>query len=97
MEVVRRSVLTKYSDWEYEEEYRLVSWEPDGAPGLPLKNKKFFFPPEMLKAVIFGCRIGEDHKELIKGWCQKRKNKVELRQAKLSDTVYNLEIETLQS
>jgi len=91
------SVATKYTEWEYEQEYRLVSNEPNGPDHLPVKGKKFTFPPEMLKAVIFGCHISKDHKELIKGWCKRRKNKVELRQAKLSDTVYELDIENLSS
>jgi len=91
------SVSTKYKDWKYEQEYRLVSNEPNGLNHLPVKDKKLTFPPEMLKAVIFGCRMSEDHKELIKGWCEKRKNKIELRQAKLSDTVYDLDIENLSS
>lgn len=97
MEVLYHSALTKMTDWKYEEEYRLLSMEPNEPMALPVENKKLIFPTEMLVAVIFGCRISDNDKKLIEGWCLKRKNKIELREAKLSDTEYKLEIEVLGS
>ncbi len=97
MEILYHSALTKFTDWKYEEEYRLLSMEPNEPMALSVKNKKLTFPAEMLVAVIFGCRMSEDDRKLIEGWCQERENKVELRQAKLSDTEYKLEIESLGS
>ena len=92
IEILRHSALVKYTDWKYEQEYRLVSMEPNEPEALPVKSKKFVFPPDMLSAVIFGCRISKPDTELIVEWCQQRGGNVQLKQAVLSDTKYDLTI-----
>lgn len=92
-EILRASILTKYTDWKYEKEYRLVSMEPNVPNALPIRNKKYVFPPELLVGVILGCRIRESDRQLIAEWCSNRvDHPVTLRKAVLSESEYELQI-----
>lgn len=83
------AVTTKAKHWEYEEEWRI----PDFKEGPGLKK----FPPDLLVGVIFGCRMSEMHKELIRGWCFDRQPIPKFYQAREVSERYAIEIEELQT
>jgi len=58
-----RRILTKYSGWKYEKEWRAMN-VPEKGPGSANIN----FPPDSLTALIFGCRTADSHKRLIQDW-----------------------------
>ncbi len=72
--ITKVSILTKYSGWNYEEEYRLVSKEPGYPDGLEVTNKKWIFPENMLIGVILGNKISESDQALVNQWCDGRPN-----------------------
>jgi hypothetical protein len=94
--LLKASILTKSSDWSYEEEYRLVSAEPGNDELLSVSNKKFVFPPNLLTAVIFGAQMeAKDRKQLIK-WADQGETSPTYREATLSATKYELEIRPIE-
>jgi uncharacterized protein len=46
----------------------------------------------LLVGVIFGCRMVEDHKDLIREWCTNRQAGVSFYQAQEASRTYSLEI-----
>lgn len=70
---VSLTFLTKYREWEYEYEWRIVDHE--NGPG-PRE-----YPCELLRSVTFGLRIKEEHKAQIMKWLKKRSHPVKLYQA----------------
>tara|TARA_R110000868_G_scaffold110955_1_gene299961 strand:+ start:303 stop:1070 length:768 start_codon:yes stop_codon:yes gene_type:complete len=79
-----RALLTKSSHWEYEKEWRILDYE--NGPGIK------HFPPEILHGVIFGCRMTEQNKGRIRGWCERRAQPVKFYQAKERLREYALDI-----
>ncbi len=79
--------LSKSKKWEYERECRLII--PHTA------NTVHPFPEELLKGVIFGCRMDEDYKIFFREWAKKRKRSPPLRfyQAKEKEKEYGLDID----
>jgi hypothetical protein len=69
-EKVELSFLTKFTDWSYEREWRIV--DHDGGP----RSREY--PSEPLKSVSFGLRMKDEHKAKIKGWLGKRRTPVHL-------------------
>ena len=67
------SFLTKFTDWSYEREWRII--DHDAGPG----HREY--PPELLKSVIFGLRMKDENKVLIKKWLGARRAPVRLYQA----------------
>lgn len=65
--------LTKYYDWAYEKEWRIVV--PGGA------SRHLGYPSEQLKSVTFGIRMPESEKADIRGWLGRREHPVPLYQA----------------
>jgi len=65
--------LTKFSDWSYEREWRIIDHDAD--PG------SRDYPSELLKSVTFGVRMKDEHKALIKKWLAIRSTPVQLYQA----------------
>jgi len=90
--VVDNSILVKYSDWEYENEYRLVSREPNYPELIPVHNKKWSFPPEMLLGVIFGYKISASDRQLIENMCKGRSGDFYYKKAVLHDDTFVLKI-----
>ncbi|WKN22001.1 DUF2971 domain-containing protein [Azotobacter vinelandii] len=70
---VALSFLTKFTDWSYEKEWRII--DHDAGPG----SREY--PSELLKSVIFGLRMKDEHKVLIKKWLGARRTPVRLYQA----------------
>lgn len=73
---VTRIFTTKAKDWEYEEEWRIVTSEP-GA----LK-----FDPHFLKGVTFGIRTADSHRAQIIEIAKRNNPEVWFQQAKRSET-----------
>ena len=78
-----KACLTKASGWSYEKEWRMVDFSGPG----PRK-----FPARFLNSVIFGCKMKDDHKQLIRKWCEGRDRAVTFHEARISARSYSLEI-----
>ena len=70
---VALSFLTKFTDWSYEREWRVI--DHDAGPG----SREY--PPELLKGIIFGLRMKDEDKVLIKKWLGARRAPVRFYQA----------------
>lgn len=74
--------LTKYTSWSYEQEWRIIDFK-DG-PGL------HSYPPELLKSVIFGLRMTESNKTLIREWVKRRGHPIQFFQAIQDDRKFSI-------
>ena len=81
---LEKTLLTKSKNWEYEQEWRIIDHEKK--PGIQR------FPQHLLVGVIFGCRMSEDHKGLIREWCANRKTSISFYQAREASGTYSLDI-----
>lgn len=77
--------LTKYTSWAYEQEWRVVDFQK--GPGLRE------YPAELLKSVIFGLRMSEPHKALIREWINRRGLPVRLFQATRDERKFSIELQ----
>lgn len=75
--------LTKAKQWEYEKEWRMA---------LPGATGSYKFPSHCLTGIIFGCRMLEKHKEMIREWCRNRKPTIKYYEARESEDSYSLNI-----
>jgi hypothetical protein len=92
-EILRNSVLVKFSDWSYEEEFRLVSEsEPNFEYALPVINKIMKFPSDMLIGVIYGCKISDSDRLLLENLCNNYSTKLYKKQAVLNDDRFLMKI-----
>jgi len=73
MDKVALTFLTKFTDWSYEEEWRII--DHDNGPG----SREY--PAELLKSVTFGIKMKDDHKAKIREWLLRRRTPVRLYQA----------------
>ena len=76
-------LLTKYKDWSYEKEWRVIA--DKGRTIYP-------FPTESLTGVIFGCSISETDKRKVTLWIDQSPCEPLLYQAKLSSRHFGLDI-----
>jgi len=90
--ILKAAGLVKFTDWEYEDEFRLVSAEPSFPDALPVQNNKWTFPSEMLIGVIFGLRISDQDRQLIMDFCEGRPNSFMYKKAILHDDRFVLKI-----
>ncbi len=81
---LEKSLLTKAKHWEYEDEWRIIDHEK----GHGIKK----FSPHLLVGIIFGCRMNEGHKEMIRRWCENQKLAVSFYQAREAPRTYSLDI-----
>ena len=82
-QIAKDTFLRKAKQWEYEKEWRMMV--PNG-PGARQ------FPPQCLTGVIFGCRMTEKHKEMIREWCRNREPAITYYEARESEDSYSLNI-----
>lgn len=66
------SFLTKFTDWSYEREWRIIDYAG------PRSRE---YPSELLKSVTFGLKMKDEHKMLIEKWLGARRTTVQLYQA----------------
>ena len=78
-----KTLLTKAKQWEYEREWRMVC---------PRMTGSYQFMPDCLTSVIFGCRMSDEHKEMIRGWCRNREPAITYYEARQSADSYALNI-----
>ena len=82
-------LLTKADVWEYEEEWRII--EHKGGPGI------YTFPPESLVAVILGCKMPAQNKDLVQQWCSERRPRPRIFQACMSERQFALDFKEITS
>ena len=80
---VRETMLTKAKPWEYEKEWRIITPERTGLHP---------FPSRCLTGIIFGCRMLEKHKDMIREWCKNRRPAITYYEAQESEDSYSLHI-----
>jgi hypothetical protein len=79
--------LTKSTDWEYEQEWRVLqSTESEAFPYISL-------PRNSIATVIVGVRITEDDVRWIQDWIRFFGGRIKLLQSEFSSTNYEMEIE----
>ena len=83
---VRETMLTKAKPWEYEKEWRIIT--PERAGLHP-------FPDHCLTGVIFGCKMSEEHKEMIREWCKNRRPAITYYETRQSEDSYSLNIDEI--
>jgi hypothetical protein len=76
--------LTKYTGWSYEQEWRIVDYK--AGPGLRP------YPADLLKSVIFGLRMPEEHKTRIRAWVGRREHPVDFYQAHLHERKFSIDL-----
>lgn len=79
--------LTKYTGWAYEQEWRIIDFQ--NGPGLRA------YPPELLRAVIFGLSMSKDDKARIREWVGRRDHSVRLFQAVRHDHKFSIEVQRI--
>ena len=77
------AILTKAKQWDYEKEWRIT---------IPGRKGPHRFPPQCLTGVIFGCRMSDMHKDLIRFWSKDREPVIKYYQAQEREDSYSLEI-----
>ncbi len=81
-ELVKKRLLTKALNWEYEQEWRVIFPEEGD-----LSQE---FNPNALISVYLGCRITEENKKTVIGWCLQRKQKPKIYETKVDESSYSL-------
>lgn len=81
---VDRIFLTKFADWGYEHEWRIV--DHNVGPG------SHAYQPELLTGVIFGMRMPDADKARILDWVTQRGTPVKLYQASRSEDAFRVNV-----
>ena len=81
-----KTLLTKAQQWKYEQEWRIIT---------PKRNGPLPFSSQCLTGVIFGCKMSDEHKELIRAWCKERQPAITYCQARQSPNSYQLNIDEI--
>jgi len=79
--------LTKYTGWAYEQEWRIIDFQ--SGPGI------HEYPSELLLRVIFGLRMSDSDKALIREWVGRRGHSVQFAQAVRDDRKFSIEIQAI--
>ncbi|MGO8761119.1 MAG: DUF2971 domain-containing protein [Desulfobaccales bacterium] len=75
--------LTKYTSWAYEQEWRIIFRNGHGYRE---------YPAELFKSVIFGLRMSDHNKALIREWISQRGHAVQFFQAIQNDRNFLIEL-----
>jgi hypothetical protein len=98
VEEVLIPLITKSDDWQRENEYRVIAQEKSaavGGPTLLTENNFLQFAPEILKAVIVGCRMQKADRDVIQGWVNAIGGRIELKEAVQIPNRYEIRIQPL--
>jgi Protein of unknown function (DUF2971) len=92
-----KTLLTKSSDWCYENEFRLIVAAPGYAsPGvLPTNDNFLTLPPGALRSVIMGCLMPEKDREIVGSLARNASRAVGLSEAHRVPNHYALDIREL--
>lgn len=83
--MVDKALLTKSSQWKYEEEWRLI----DHIGGTGVKA----FHPNVITGVIIGARAPDPVVSTVRSWAKRRTEPLEILRARISETEFKLIIE----
>ena len=83
---IDETLLTKAEQWAYEREWRII---------IPNSLGAHRFPLQCLTGIIFGRRMSDTHKELIRTWCKDRQPAIKYYQAQQSADSYRLHIDEI--
>lgn len=92
-EIIRRMVLNKAKDWAYEEEWRLImmKFDDQNRPvSLAAADRAQQLPPGAIAEITLGARVSPGEVELITDLLRTRGDGIQLYQARLSDTAFDL-------
>ncbi len=84
---LKTSLTTKYIDWKYEKEWRLII--------AGYSNKKLFHIPQLIKSIFLGCEISVDDCKEIKDFYSTKKYKPHLFICAQSNKKFGLEYKDL--
>jgi len=73
-DAMRQTLLVKRTQWEAEGEYRMVFKEPPMEDDPALVHQRLQFPEPLLKGIIFGAHVAEDHRRFLKKLARFRKS-----------------------
>jgi len=79
-----RVILTKSKHWFYEREYRIVR------PGQA--GSRLNYPIELLTGIIFGCKMPDKVRELVKQWAEQGRCRVAFFEARPKVSEFGLDI-----
>ena len=82
-EVIRKLVLTKYSDWAYEREFRVITSHGNTAKQIAQTS---------IDGIILGTNISREKEDRILGIIGKRQSPIKVFRARLSYLTYEMEI-----
>lgn len=82
--------FSKYEQWEYEQEWRVVVDPKDNlkSPG----SRHYEIPEELLTGIIFGCEMPVEHREKISTWLKNWKRPINFYEAIKKDDEYGVDI-----
>jgi hypothetical protein len=80
--------LTKHIGWSYEEEWRII----DHKVGSGIHE----YPAKLLRGVIFGIRMPENDRAMIRAWTQKRGHPVKFYEATQNDRQFKIDIRAIE-
>jgi hypothetical protein len=81
-----KTFTVKALHWEYEAERRILKTQDKGGPG------NYKFRPEQLKSVILGACISDENKEKVHEWVQDYPASIQIKQAKLNENYFKVDI-----
>jgi hypothetical protein len=79
-------LLTKSHQWAYEDEWRILKYN-----GPEIEK----FPEQALSSVIFGCQMTKNDKRIIFEWIEQREKPIQIKEARIKEYKFGLEIVTL--
>jgi hypothetical protein len=82
--VLLSAIVHKPSIWAHEKEWRIIEIDAGG--------EYRYFPKGKLKYIILGCMMQKEKVDLIKCWIKQLDYRVQLKQTKLSNISYGLDI-----
>lgn len=80
-------IITKSSDWEYEQEWRMIYAEHP--------NEVVEFPDKIMKAIYLGVNCSKENEDIVKDLIQNKKYKPRLFRAKLRRFEFGIDFEEI--
>jgi hypothetical protein len=88
MEGFKKTVLTKGSDWAYEQECRMMDYvNPAGYRS---------FPRQALRGVILGARISDENASFVRGLILRRETRIDVFKSRIHDDEFRIDIEPIR-
>lgn len=84
--VTNLAAFVKSKHWRYEKEWRIIRQDKGCQP----------FSPKSITGVILGCKISDENKAWVVEWANKRKEPVQIYEAKKQFDRFGLDIEKLR-